>query len=130
MSRLIPTVAIAVPYYLIIQSLDLINSFWALILIYSVLTLPFTILVLTLYFRSIPIEIDEAAQLEGASLRILKDIGIPLALPASLAPGSSPSCFPIASSCSVSSSRRPVRDARCRLCWDRFPRTPMSPGTC
>jgi len=88
MSRLIPTVAIAVPYYLIVQSLDLINSFWALILIYSVLTLPFTTLVLTLYFRSIPIEIDEAAQLEGASpWRILKDIGIPLALPSIIGTG-------------------------------------------
>ena len=88
MSRLIPTVAIAVPYYLIVQSLDLINSFWALIMIYSVLTLPFTTLVLTLYFRSIPIEIDEAAQLEGASpWRILKDIGIPLALPSIIGAG-------------------------------------------
>jgi ABC-type glycerol-3-phosphate transport system permease component len=88
MSRLIPTVAIAVPYYLIVQSLDLINSFWALILIYSVLTLPFTTLVLTLYFRSIPLEIDEAAQLEGASpWRILKDIGIPLALPSIIGAG-------------------------------------------
>ena len=88
MSRLIPTVAIAVPYYLIVQSFDLINSFWALILIYSVLTLPFTTLVLTLYFRSIPIEIDEAAQLEGASpWRILKDIGIPLALPSIIGAG-------------------------------------------
>ena len=88
MSRLIPTVAIAVPYYLIVQSLDLINSFWALILIYSVLTLPFTTLVLTLYFRGIPIEIDEAAQLEGASpWRILRDIGIPLALPSMIGAG-------------------------------------------
>ncbi|MGE3797341.1 MAG: carbohydrate ABC transporter permease [Thermomicrobiales bacterium] len=88
MSRLIPTVAIAVPYYLIVQSLDLINSFWALILIYSVLTLPFTTLVLTLYFRSIPVEIDEAAQLEGASpWRILRDIGIPLALPSIIGTG-------------------------------------------
>ncbi|CAN5673242.1 carbohydrate ABC transporter permease [soil metagenome] len=88
MSRLIPTVAIAIPYYLIVQSLGLINSFGALILIYSVLTLPFTTLVLTLYFRGIPIEIDEAAQLEGASpLRILKDIGIPLALPSIIGAG-------------------------------------------
>ncbi len=88
MSRLIPTVAIAVPYYLIVQSLNLINSFWALILIYSVLTLPFTTLVLTLYFRGIPVEIDEAAQLEGASpWRILRDIGIPLALPSMIGAG-------------------------------------------
>ena len=67
MSRLIPTVALAVPYYLIVFKLGLLNSFWALIAIYSVLTLPFTILVLTLYFRAVPEEIDEAAQVEGAS---------------------------------------------------------------
>ncbi len=72
-SRLIPTVAVAIPYYLIVQRLDLINSYWALILIYSVLTLPFTTLVLTLYFRGIPDEIDEAAQIEGR---------VPLAHPA------------------------------------------------
>jgi len=87
-SRLIPTVAVAIPYYLIVQRLDLINSFRALILIYSVLTLPFTILVLTLYFRGLPEEIDEAAQLEGAShWRILRDIGIPLALPSIVGAG-------------------------------------------
>jgi ABC-type glycerol-3-phosphate transport system permease component len=87
-SRLIPTVAIAVPYYLIIQAFGLLNSYGALILIYSVLTLPFTTLVLTLYFRGIPEEIDEAAQLEGASpWRILKDISIPLALPSIIGAG-------------------------------------------
>jgi multiple sugar transport system permease protein len=79
MSRLIPTVALAVPYYLIVLKLGLLNSFWALIAIYSVLTLPFTILVLTLYFRALPEEIDEAAQVEGASpWRVLRDIMVPL----------------------------------------------------
>lgn len=79
MSRLIPTVALAVPYYLIVLKLGLLNSFWALIAIYSVLTLPFTTLVLTLYFRAVPEEIDEAAQVEGASpWRVLKDIMVPL----------------------------------------------------
>ena len=44
--------------------------------------LPFTTLILTLYFRGLPPEIDEAAQVEGASpWRVLKDITIPLALP-------------------------------------------------
>src|SRR4029078_13109359 len=87
-SRLIPTVAVAIPYYLIVQRVDLMNSYWALILIYSVLTLPFTTLVLTLYFRGIPEEIDEAAQLEGAShWRILRDIGIPLAFPSIVGAG-------------------------------------------
>ncbi len=88
MSRLIPTVAIAVPYYLIVQTFGGINTYWALIAIYSVLTLPFTTLVLTLYFRGIPAEIDEAARVEGASpWRILKDITIPLALPSIIGAG-------------------------------------------
>lgn len=88
MSRLIPTVAIAVPYYLIVQALGLINTHWALIAIDSVLTLPFTILVLTLYFRGLPEEIDEAARVEGASpWRILKDIAIPLAMPSIIGAG-------------------------------------------
>ena len=88
MSRLIPTVAIAVPYYLIVQALGWINTYQALIVIYSVLTLPFTTLVLTLYFRGLPEEIDEAARVEGASpWRILKDITIPLALPSIIGAG-------------------------------------------
>lgn len=88
MSRLIPTVALAVPYYLIVQRFGLINSYWALIAIYSVLTLPFTTLVLTLYFKGLPVEIDEAAQCEGASpWRVLKDITIPLSLPSLVGAG-------------------------------------------
>lgn len=88
MSRLIPTVALAVPYYLIVQRMGLINSYWALIAIYSVLTLPFTTLVLTLYFKGLPVEIDEAAQVEGASpWRVLKDITIPLSLPSLVGAG-------------------------------------------
>ncbi len=88
MSRLIPSVALAVPYYLIVQQLGLINSYWSLIAIYSVLTLPFTTLVLTLYFRGLPAEIDEAAQVEGASpWRVLRDITIPLSLPSLIGAG-------------------------------------------
>jgi multiple sugar transport system permease protein len=88
MSRLIPAVALAVPYYLIVQWAGLLNSYWALILIYSVLTLPFTTLVLTLYFKGIPPEVDEAAQLEGASpWRVLRDITLPLSLPSLVGAG-------------------------------------------
>jgi multiple sugar transport system permease protein len=87
-SRLIPTVALAVPYYLIVQALGLLDTPWALIAIYAVLTLPFTVLVLTLYFRAIPPEIDEAAQVEGASpLQILWRITLPLSLPSLVGAG-------------------------------------------
>jgi multiple sugar transport system permease protein len=81
-SRLLPAVALAVPFYTIVQTLNLLNSPLALILIYSVLTLPFSTLILTLHFRGVPQSIDESAQLEGAGpLRILWDIALPLALP-------------------------------------------------
>jgi ABC-type glycerol-3-phosphate transport system permease component len=88
MSRLIPSVALAVPYYTIVEGFGLLNTRWALIAIYSVLTLPFTTLVLTLYFKHVPQEIDEAAQLEGASpLRVLWDITLPLSLPSLVGAG-------------------------------------------
>lgn len=88
LSRLIPTVALAIPYYLIVQRLDLIDTYWALIIIYSVLTLPFTLLILTLYFRGIPEEIEEAAQLDGCSpFQTLVRVTIPLALPSLIGTG-------------------------------------------
>jgi multiple sugar transport system permease protein len=88
MSRLVPSVALAVPYYVIVQQLGWLNTYRSLIAIYSVLTLPFTTLVLTLYFRGLPPEIDEAAQVEGASpWRVLKDITLPLALPSLVGAG-------------------------------------------
>jgi multiple sugar transport system permease protein len=81
-SRLLPAVALAVLFYTIVQRLGLLNSPIALVLIYTVLTLPFSTLILTLHFRNIPQSIDESAQLEGAGpLRILWDIAVPLALP-------------------------------------------------
>ena len=81
-SRLLPAVALAVPFYTIVQRLGLLNSPIALVLIYTVLTLPFSTLILTLHFRNIPQSIDESAQLEGAGpLQILWDIAVPLALP-------------------------------------------------
>src|SRR3712207_3153642 len=88
LSRLIPTVALAVPYYAIVQGLGLLNTRWALIGMYTVLTLPFTVLVLTLYFKSIPKEIDDAARVEGATpLQNLWYITLPLALPSLVGAG-------------------------------------------
>lgn len=88
LSRLIPPVALAVPYYVIVQNLKLLDTYWALIAVYSVLTLPFTILILTLYFRGIPQEIEEAAEIDGCGpFDILWRITIPLALPSLIGTG-------------------------------------------
>ncbi len=88
LSRLIPAVALAVPYYAIVQRMGLLNTHWALIAIYSVLTLPFTTLILTLYFRGIPREILEAAQLDGCGpFQTLVRVTVPLALPSLIGTG-------------------------------------------
>ncbi len=88
LSRLIPTVALAVPYFLIVQRLGLLDRHLALIAVHTVLTLPFTILILTLYFRTIPPAIEESAQLDGATRSIiLRRITIPLALPSLVGTG-------------------------------------------
>jgi multiple sugar transport system permease protein len=88
LSRLIPTVALAVPYYTIVQSFGLLNTRWALIGMYTALTLPFAVLVLTLYFKSIPREIDEAARVEGATpLQNLWYVTLPLSLPSLVGAG-------------------------------------------
>src|SRR5262249_45432333 len=87
-SRLIPTVALAMPYYLIVKQLGLLNTHLSLILIYAVLTLPFTVLIMVLHFRNIPMEIEEAAQIDGCGpFGTLWRIAIPLALPSMIGTG-------------------------------------------
>jgi multiple sugar transport system permease protein len=88
LSRLIPPVALAVPFYVIVQELGLIDTHWALITVHSVLTLPFSVMVLTLYFRGIPREITEAAEIDGCDpFQTLWRVTLPLALPSLVGPG-------------------------------------------
>jgi multiple sugar transport system permease protein len=81
-SRLLPSVAVAVPIYVSLRSLGLLDSKLGLVLIYSAFTLPFSIWVLTLYFRSLPAEIEEAARMDGCTrLETLRHVVLPLAAP-------------------------------------------------
>lgn len=86
LSRLIPSIALAIPYYLIIQNLGLLDTYWALIMIHSVLTLPFTILILTVYFRGIPPDLEDQALVDGCNkFQMFTKIIIPLSLPSLVA---------------------------------------------
>ena len=81
-SRLLPAVAVAIPIYLIVKTAGLLDTKLALALIYSAFTLPFTIWVLTLYIRSLPIEVEEAALVDGCTrFAVLRRVVIPLARP-------------------------------------------------
>lgn len=88
LSRLIPAVALAVPYYVIVQRAGLQDTYWALIAVYSALTLPFSALILTLYFRAVPVEIEEAAVIDGCGpFDVLWRVTLPLALPSLIGTG-------------------------------------------
>jgi len=88
MCRLIPAAALVVPFYLIIQSLGLLDTKIALVMVHSLLTLPFTVLILTIFFRTVPIEIEESAIVDGAtSVQVFWKITLPLSAASMVATG-------------------------------------------
>jgi ABC-type glycerol-3-phosphate transport system permease component len=88
MSRLVPAVALVVPFYLIVQSFGLLGTKLALVLVHSILTLPFTVLILTVFFRRIPPELEESAVLDGCGrLEAFRYVFLPLARTSMIATG-------------------------------------------
>jgi ABC-type glycerol-3-phosphate transport system permease component len=88
MSRLIPAVALAVPFYLLIQELGLLGTKTALILVHSVLTMPFTVLILSVFFRRIPMELEDAALVDGCNrFQVFYHIDLRLSGPSIFATG-------------------------------------------
>lgn len=87
-SRLLPPVAVAIPIYMIVNILGLLDTKRALVMMHSAFTLPFTIGVLTLYIQKLPHEIEEAALIDGCSrFGALRYIVLPLAAPGLAAVG-------------------------------------------
>ena len=85
-SRLMPAMAIAIPYYVIIQSLKLMDTHLSLILVHSALTIPFSIWFLTLYITNIPRDIEEAGLVDGCNyLQVLRNIVVPMIMPGLIA---------------------------------------------
>ena len=83
-TQMFPGTLMLIPLYVIIVDwLDLDNSIWALVIVYSVTAIPFCVWMLKGYFDSIPMEIEESAIMDGCSpSRIFFQIVLPLARPA------------------------------------------------
>jgi multiple sugar transport system permease protein len=83
---LLPGTLIFIPLYQILADLGLINTHTALFATYPTFLMPFATWVLIGYFRSIPVELEEAAMIDGASrFYAFWRITLPLAAPALLA---------------------------------------------
>jgi multiple sugar transport system permease protein len=77
-TQMLPPVGIIIPYFLILRNIGWMDTYQGIILIYLSFSLPFAIWLLVSYFEDIPVEMEEAAYLDGASrLRTLWRIIIP-----------------------------------------------------
>jgi multiple sugar transport system permease protein len=79
----IPASFLIVPYYRIMHGYGLSNNLWAVIAAQVTFATPFAILILQLYARLIPFELDDAARVDGASaVQVYLRIYLPLMTPA------------------------------------------------
>jgi multiple sugar transport system permease protein len=77
-----PVVSLVVPLFKIMRGLDLLNTYPALILPYTALSLPVAILVLMAFFGSIPRDLEAAAMVDGCSrVGALWRVVVPLSAP-------------------------------------------------
>jgi ABC-type glycerol-3-phosphate transport system permease component len=82
LTYLFPAVLLVVPMFIILRSLKLTDSYAALVIVHTATGLPLGLWLLRAYFLSIPIELDQAAMIDGASrLGALFDVLLPQAIP-------------------------------------------------
>lgn len=82
MAYLLPPSLLFIPLFVVLQNLGLINTKTGLVIAYLTFTVPFCTWMLIGYFRTIPIELDEAATVDGASrLQTLLKVVLPIAKP-------------------------------------------------
>jgi len=64
--RMLPAIAVVVPFYLVFRMLGLLDTHIALILVYCLFNISFAVWVLKGFFDEIPLELEEAAMLDGS----------------------------------------------------------------
>ncbi len=80
---LLPNALLFIPLFGIVARLNLVDSLQSLMLVYPTFTLPFCTWMMSSYFRSIPIELEDAALIDGCDrLGVLFKVVLPLAAPA------------------------------------------------
>jgi N-acetylglucosamine transport system permease protein len=88
LSPLVPSIALVTPIYMTIEALGLLGSKAGIVLVHATRALPFTVFILSVFFRRIPTEMFEAAILDGCTrMQMLLRIVVPLALPSIAATG-------------------------------------------
>jgi len=85
-TRVIPDIALVVPFFLFVRKLGLLDNIGSLIITYLAITVPFSVFMLLSYFEGLPDELDKAARVDGCSrFAVLTKVFLPLALPSLVA---------------------------------------------
>jgi multiple sugar transport system permease protein len=81
-TQLLPAVSLIIPLFRLLRGAGLLDTLAGLILAYSTFSLPFVVWIMASFFQSIPVELEEAARIDGASRwHAFTRIGLPLAAP-------------------------------------------------
>jgi multiple sugar transport system permease protein len=80
--RMLPAIALIIPIYIMYRMLGMTNSYLGLVIVYTVLYIPFAVWLLVGFLRDFPVEIEEAAMIDGCSrVRALVQVVIPIIAP-------------------------------------------------
>ena len=80
--RMLPAIALIIPVYVLYRALGLTNSYLGLVILYTVVYIPFAVWLLVGFLRDFPVEIEEAAMIDGCSrLRALLAVVVPIIAP-------------------------------------------------
>jgi multiple sugar transport system permease protein len=85
---LFPPILLAIPLFVAFSKMGLRGDLWVLVIVYVAQTLPVCVYMLRNYFETVPVSLEEAAEVDGATrLEIIRKITLPLAMPAIAATG-------------------------------------------
>ena len=80
--RMLPAIALIIPIYIMYKAFGLTNSYFGLVMLYTVVYIPFAVWLLVGFLREFPVEIEEAAMIDGCSrLRALVTVVMPIIAP-------------------------------------------------
>lgn len=80
--RIVPPIVTIIPLFLLLRSIKLTGSIWSLVLVYTFMNIPLAVWLLRGFFKEVPREIEEAAEIDGLDTkRIFFKIVLPLSAP-------------------------------------------------
>ena len=80
--RILPPIVVVIPIYVMFQAVKLLDTHIALIMLYAVANMPIVVWLMHDFFANLPIELEESAQLDGATrIGIFWEIVMPLTRP-------------------------------------------------